>query len=57
MELFVYAGLNNTTFILTRPFNKEVGKYLDFNLSKRVLISDFKTSTKACYIIINTRLR
>jgi len=54
MEPFVYAGLNNITFIFICPFNKEIKKYLDFNLSKRVFIDDFKTFTKAYYVIINT---
>ena len=57
MESFIYAGLNNITLILTRSFNKEVGKYLDFNLSKRVIIGDFKTSAKARYTITNTQPR
>jgi len=53
MEPFVYAGLNNTTFILTCPFDKEAGKYLDLNLSRCIFIGNFKTSTKAHYTIIN----
>ena len=53
MEPFVYAGLNDITFILICPFNKEVGKYLDFNFGKRVLIGNFKTFIKAHYAIIN----
>jgi len=53
MEPFVYAGLNDITFILTRPFDKKTGKYLDFNLGKRVLINNFKTFTKAYHTIIN----
>jgi hypothetical protein len=57
MELFIYISLNNTTFIFTYPFNKEVGKYLNFNFSKYVFINNFKTFTKAYYTIINTQLR
>ena len=53
MEPFIYAGLNNITLILTRPFNKEVGKYLDLNISKRVITGNFKTSAKARYAIAN----
>ena len=56
-EPFVYAGLNDTTLILTRPFNKEAGKYLDINLGKRVITGDFKTSTKARHAIVNARPR
>ena len=56
-EPFVYAGLNDTTLILTRPFNKEAGKYLDLNLGKRVLTGDFKTFTKARHAIVNARPR
>ena len=56
-EPFVYAGLNDTTLILTRPFDKEAGKYLDLNLGKRVLTGDFKTFTKARRAIVNARPR
>ena len=50
-------GLNDTTLILTRPFDKEAGKYLDLNLGKRVLTGDFKTSTEARHAIVNARPR
>jgi len=52
-----FAGLNDITLILTRPFDKETGKYLDLNLGKRVLTGDFKTSTKARHAIVNARPR
>jgi hypothetical protein len=54
MELFIYINLNNITFILTCPFNKEIGKYLNFNLNKCVFINNFKISIKAYYTIVNT---
>ena len=56
-EPFIYAGLNDTTLILTRPFDKETGKYLDLNLGKRVFTGDFKTSAKARHTIANARPR
>ena len=53
-ELLTYTRLNNTTLIITRPFNSASSNFINLNLSRRVISSNFKITVEACYSIRDT---
>ena len=56
-EPLAYAGLNDTTLIITRPFDGAGGNFIDLDLGRRVISGNFKTTAEARRSIRDARPR
>jgi len=48
VEPLAYTRLNDTTLIITHPFDSASGNFINLNLSRRVISSNFKITIEAC---------